>query len=76
MRSSVLRPIPEPGEVIFDESWGFPDGMRDRMEVAPAPPLPVCLPAPVDAPVNRSNRMKGLGSIRTLHFKDTRDHPN
>jgi hypothetical protein len=31
MRSSVLRPIPEPGEVIFDESWGFPDGMRDRM---------------------------------------------
>lgn len=31
MRSPELRPIPEPGEVVFDESWDLPAGMRDRM---------------------------------------------
>jgi hypothetical protein len=31
MRSPVLRPIREPGEIAFDESWGMPDGVRDRL---------------------------------------------
>jgi Sulfotransferase family len=31
MRSPVLRPIPEPGEVVFEESWGLPAGMSARL---------------------------------------------
>jgi hypothetical protein len=31
MRSPELRPVPEPGEIAFDESWGLLDEMRDRM---------------------------------------------
>ncbi len=31
MTSPALRPIREPGQIAFDESWGLPDEMRDRM---------------------------------------------
>jgi hypothetical protein len=31
MRSPELRPIPEPGKIVFDESWGLLDEMCDRM---------------------------------------------
>jgi sulfotransferase family protein len=31
MMSPALRPIPEPGEIAFDESWGLLPEMRDRM---------------------------------------------
>jgi hypothetical protein len=31
MLSPVLRPVREPGEIAFDESWGIPDEVRDRL---------------------------------------------
>jgi hypothetical protein len=31
LQSPALRPIREPGEVAFDESWRFSDGIRDRL---------------------------------------------
>jgi hypothetical protein len=31
LRSPALRPIPAPGPVVFDPSWGLHDDMRDRM---------------------------------------------
>jgi Sulfotransferase family len=33
LRSPALRPIPAPGPVVFDPSWGLRDEMRDRMTV-------------------------------------------
>jgi len=33
LRSPALRPIPEPGEIAFDESWGLLEQMRDRMTI-------------------------------------------
>jgi hypothetical protein len=31
MLSPVLRPVREPGEIDFDESWGIPDEVRGRL---------------------------------------------
>ena len=31
MLSPALRPVREPGELDFDESWGIPDEVRDRL---------------------------------------------
>jgi hypothetical protein len=32
MRSPVLRPLPDPGGLCFEESWALPDEMCDRMQ--------------------------------------------